>query len=104
MLFFKPKYHFSDVSPKVVGFFFSQYVQVMRHGKDKVDQRMKKYLYSVCLGLGVPDAEFEEEQEAEIVPEQVQLPAPTMSKIVINQRGKPLRYVEINRESNPLVP
>lgn len=83
--FFKPKYEVTGVSPKVVGFFFAQYVQVMRHGHDRVDEKMKRYLYEVCLGLGVPLNDIEEVKPEEIA----ELPAPVEEErapIIIHRR------------------
>lgn len=65
--FFKPKYEMTDVKLKVATLFFAQYVEVMKHGKDRTDRRFKRYLYAVCLGLGVPMGDSEDIEEAEIV-------------------------------------
>jgi len=67
MRFFKPKFKFTDSSPKVLAFFCAQYVEVMKHGKDKTDNRMKEYFEAVIVGLGVPESDIEMIQDAEVV-------------------------------------
>lgn len=56
----RPKY--TDADARVVGFFFSQYVEVMKHGRDATDERMKRYIADVIHALGVP-AEIQHEEE-----------------------------------------
>jgi hypothetical protein len=56
MRLLRPKFKLTDADPSVVGFFFSQYTQLMMHGKDKTDEAMKGYLFDVITQLGVPDS------------------------------------------------
>ncbi len=80
-MFFRPKVKYTDASAKVVGFFLQQYVEVMKHAKDRTDARMKDYLFAVIEGLGVPLADIDiVEPEPETEPEE-----PTLLPI-INRR------------------
>lgn len=78
---FTPKFRVTEVSPKVVGFFFAQYCEVMKHGKDKVDQRMKDYLFSIITGLGVPESDIEVVEE---ILEELPLPKPIIHRRLSN--------------------
>lgn len=55
MRLMKPRFRLTDADPSVVGFFFQQYVEVMKHGKDRTDEHMKGYLFDVITQLGVPE-------------------------------------------------
>ena len=59
----RPRFRLTDADPRVVGFFFGQYVELMKHGKDKTDQAMKEYLFDVITQLGVPEAALPVELE-----------------------------------------
>lgn len=59
MRWFAPRFKKTESSPKLVAFFFSQYVEVMKHGHDRTDDKMKDYLYSVITDLGVPEEPIE---------------------------------------------
>jgi aspartyl-tRNA synthetase len=77
-MFWKPRLKITDSHPKEVAFYYAQYVEVMKHGKDKIDARLKSHLYDILLELGVPDtsmfnAPLEDDIEVEVldVPEDV---------------------------------
>lgn len=80
-MFFRPRYQMKEVSPKVVGFFFAQYVEVMKHGTDKTDARLKEYLFQVVTGLGVPLADIEMiEDEEDVVPDPAEQSLPIIHR------------------------
>lgn len=55
MNLFGPRVRYTDAPAEVVAFFLQQYVEVMKHAKDKTDAKMKDYLFAVIEGLGVPE-------------------------------------------------
>lgn len=79
MRFFRRKPQFTDADAKVVGFFFAQYVELMKHGKDATDDAMKQYVYDIIQELGVPD-----QLTIEAMPIEIEAPK---QEIIINRRN-----------------
>lgn len=71
---------YSDTDPRQVEFYFAQYIELMKHGRDRCDEAMKAYVANVITELGVPDGIILEDVE--------ELPEPPRSNPIIVRHNK----------------
>lgn len=83
MAWWRPRVRYTNADPTAVAFYFRQYVELMRHGKDVCDEAMKQHVFDIISDLGVPDRFVETEAE----PAGLELPAPRANPIIVRREN-----------------